>query len=83
MEALRTVIDAITAGIRFITGQSIGTGVSPNPMSSKYSTIGNVGTSFGAPGNTTLVTNVSIGTSKVDTVVTDSLKRTGNVKRGR
>jgi hypothetical protein len=83
MEALRTVIDAITAGIRFITGQSIGTGVSPNPMSSKYSTIGNVGTSFGAPGNTTLVTNVSIGTSKVDTVVTDSLKRTGNIKRGR
>jgi hypothetical protein len=83
MEALRIVIDAITAGIRFITGQSIGTGVSPNPMSSKYSTIGNVGTSFGAPGNTTLVTNVSIGTSKVDTVVTDSLKRTGNVKRGR
>jgi hypothetical protein len=27
--------------------------------------------------------NIFIGTGKVDTVVTDSLKRTGNVKRGR
>ena len=84
MDALRVVIDAITAGIRFITGQGpIGTGVSPNPMTSKYSTAGNVGTSYGPPGNTTLVTNVSIGTTKVDTVVSNSVKRTSPQTRGR
>ena len=83
-DALKLVIDAITNGIRFITGQGpMGTGVSPNPMASKYSTAGNVGTSYGAPGNTTLVTNVSIGTTKVDTVISDSIKRTATPKRGR
>ena len=84
LDALKIVIDAITAGIRFITGQpSLGTGVSPNPMSSKYSTAGNVGTSYGPPGNTTLVTNVSIGTTKVDTVVTNSVKKAIPLTRGR
>ena len=83
MEGLKTIIDGITAGIRFITGQSVGTGISPNPMSSKYSTAGNVGTSYGAPGNTTFVTNVAIGTTKVDTVISDSINRTGTLKRGR
>ena len=83
MEALKILIDGITAGIRFITGQSVGTGISPNPMSSKYSTAGNVGTSYGAPGNTTFVTNVAIGTTKVDTVISDSINRTGTLKRGR
>lgn len=84
MDALRVVIDAITNGIRFITGQGpIGTGVSPNPMSSKYSTAGNVGTSYGPPGNTTLVTNVSIGTTKVDKVVTNSVKKAVPLTRGR
>ena len=83
-DALKIVIDAITAGIRFITGQpDPGTGFSPNPMSSKYSTAGNVGTSYGAPGNTTFVTNVAIGTTKVDTVISDSINRTGTLKRGR
>jgi hypothetical protein len=83
-DALKIVIDAITAGIRFITGQpDPGTGFSPNPMSSKYSTAGNVGTSYGAPGNTTFVTNVAIGTTKVDTVVSNSLNRTVTPKRGR
>jgi len=81
MEALRIVIDAITAGIRFITGQSVGTGESANPMVDRYGARGNV--MLGTGGQTTLVTNVSIGTGKVDTVVTDSLKRAGNVKRGR
>jgi len=84
LEALKIIIDAITNGIRFISGQGpIGTGVSPNPMSSKYSTAGNVGTSYGPPGNTTLVTNVSIGTTKVDTVVTYSVKKAIPLTRGR
>jgi hypothetical protein len=84
LDALKLVIDGITAGIRFITGQGpMGTGVSPNPMASKYSTAGNVGTSYGAPGNTTFVTNVAIGTTKVDTVVSNSLNRTVTPKRGR
>lgn len=83
LDAMKIVIDAITAGIRFITGQSVGTGISPNPMSSKYSTAGNVGTSYGAPGNITVLSNVSIGTTKVDTVVSNSVKRTTPQTRGR
>jgi hypothetical protein len=43
-----------------------------------------VGTSFGAPGATTMLTsNVYIGTGKVDTVISDSINRTGTFKRGR
>ena len=43
-----------------------------------------VGTSFGAPGATTYLTsNVYIGTGKVDTVISDSINRTGTFKRGR
>ena len=84
LDAIRVVIDAITNGIRFITGQGpIGTGVSPNPMFSKYSTAGNVGTSYGAPGNITVLSNVSIGTTKVDSVVSNSVKRTTPQTRGR
>jgi len=83
LEAVRVVIDAITAGIRFITGKSIGTGKSVAPMTSKFSTAGNVGTSFGPPGKTTFVTNVSIGTTKVDKVVTNSVKKAVPLTRGR
>ena len=83
LESLKIVIDAITAGIRFITGQSIGTGRSVAPMSQKFSTAGNVGTSFGPPGKTTFVTNVSIGTTKVDKVVTNSVKKAVPLTRGR
>jgi len=84
LNTIKFIIDAITAGIRFITGQpSLGTGVTPNPMTSKYSTAGNVGTSYGAPGNITVLSNVSIGTQKVDTVVSNSVKRTVPQTRGR
>jgi hypothetical protein len=74
MEALRIVIDAITAGIRFITGQSVGTGLTNNPMNDKYSFRSPVSNPYSeAP--TTVVTNVNIGTQKVDTVVSKSLGR--------
>jgi hypothetical protein len=83
LEAMRVVIDAITAGIRFITGQSVGTGISANPMNDRYAggMRGNV--QLGTGGGMTTVTNVSIGTQKVDTVVTNSVKRTTPQTRGR
>lgn len=83
LEALKIVIDAITAGIRFITGQSIGTGISAQPMNDRYAggMRGNV--QLGTGGGTTVVTNVSIGTQKVDTVVSNSVKRTTPQTRGR
>lgn len=83
LEAIRVIIDAITAGIRFITGQSLGTGISANPMNDRYAggMRGNV--QLGTGGGMTTVTNVSIGTQKVDTVVTNSVKRTTPQTRGR
>lgn len=36
-----------------------------------------VGTSYGAPGNTTFLSNIYIGTKKIDTVVSDSVERLG------
>jgi hypothetical protein len=83
LDSMRMVIDAITAGIRFITGQSVGTGISANPMNDRYAggMRGNV--QLGTGGGMTTVTNVSIGTQKVDTVVTNSVKRTTPQTRGR
>lgn len=58
--------------------------IMPNKSTPKPTyTVGNVGTSYGAPGSVTVVSNVSIGTGKVDTVVSDSIKRTGTFSRGR
>lgn len=79
LEAIKVTIDAIIWGMQRL-------GMLPEPKFSALvaggtTTGGFVGTSYGAPGNTTIVTNVSIGTQKVDTVVSDSIKRT--TTRGR
>jgi len=79
LQAIKVIIDGIIWGMQQL-------GMLPEPKFSAVvaggtSTGGFVGTSYGAPGNTTIVTNVSIGTEKVDTVVSDSIKRTA--PRGR
>jgi hypothetical protein len=73
LDAIRITIDAIVAGMNFlgIGDQSTFT------ASALAGTAGaSVGTSYGAPGSTVYLTsNVSIGTQKVDTVVSNSLGR--------
>jgi hypothetical protein len=72
LDAIRVTIDAIVAGMKFL---GIGD-QSTFQTSAIAGTAGqSVGTSYGAPGNVTVVSNVNIGTKKVDTVVSDSLKR--------
>jgi hypothetical protein len=75
LQAIKIVIDAIIWGLKLIGVIAPGTGKSLDPMNDKYGNKGAVGTSYGAPGATTIVTNVSIGTQKVDTVVSNSLGR--------
>jgi hypothetical protein len=83
LQAIKIVIDAIIWGLKLIGVIAPGTGKSLDPMSDKYGNKGAVGTSYGAPGATTIVTNVSIGTQKVDTVVSDSLGRMATPGRNR
>jgi hypothetical protein len=81
LDAIRVTIDAIVAGMKFL-----GLGdQSTFTASALAGTAGaSVGTSYGAPGSTVYLTsNVSIGTQKVDTVVSDSIKRTAPQGRNR
>jgi hypothetical protein len=84
---LKLLIQTLTAGLNLLAeaGKFFGIGSDQAKMDTFIATgsAGAVGTSYGAPGNTTLVTNVSIGTAKVDTVVSDSLKRTATPGRMR
>jgi hypothetical protein len=75
LQAIKVVIDAIIWGLKLIGVIAPGTGKSLDPMTQKYGggMSGNV--QLGTGGSTTVVTNVSIGTEKVDTVVNNSLGR--------
>ena len=75
LQAIKVVIDAIIWGLKLIGVIAPGVGQSVNPMNDKYAggLSGNV--QMGTGGGTTVVTNVSIGTQKVDTVVSNSLGR--------
>jgi hypothetical protein len=75
LQAIKVVIDAIIWGLKLIGVIAPGTGKSLDPMTQKYGggIQGNV--QLGTGGSTTVVTNVSIGTQKVDTVVSNSLGR--------
>lgn len=81
---LKIVIQTLTAGLNLLAdaGQFFGlgregTGVSANPMNDKYGGVSNPMSSKYGGGSPTVVTNVNIGTKKVDTVVSDSLLRMG------
>ena len=75
LQAIKIVIDAIIWGLKLIGVIAPGVGKSVDPMNDKYGggMRGNV--QMGTGGGTTMVTNVSIGTQKVDTVVSNSLGR--------
>jgi hypothetical protein len=75
LQAIKIVIDAIIWGLKLIGVIAPGTGKSIDPMTQKYGggLSGNVQLGTGA--QPTVVTNVSIGTQKVDTVVSNSLGR--------
>ena len=75
LQAIKIVIDAIIWGLKLIGVIAPGVGKSIDPMTDKYGggMRGNV--QMGTGGGTTMVTNVSIGTQKVDTVVSNSLGR--------
>jgi hypothetical protein len=83
LQALKIVIDAIVFGLeRIFAGQAqlkaAGT------TSGGYSPyLAQAVTTMGFQPAATTYTNVFIGTGKVDTVVTDSINRTGTFKRGR
>jgi hypothetical protein len=75
LQAIKVVIDAIIWGLKLIGVIAPEAAKSIDPMTDKYGggMRGNV--QLGTGGSTTVVTNVSIGTQKVDTVVSNSLGR--------
>jgi hypothetical protein len=83
LQAIKVVIDAIIWGLKLIGVIAPETAKSIDPMTAKYGggMRGNV--QLGTGGNTTVVTNVSIGTEKVDTVVSNSLGRMATPGRNR
>jgi hypothetical protein len=81
---LKLLIETLTAGLNLLAeaGKFFGIGSDQVKFDSFVAAGGGtLGTSYGAPGAITVVSNVSIGTAKVDTVVSDSIKRT--TPRGR
>ena len=84
---LKLLIQSLTAGLNLLAeaGKFFGIGSGQAKFDSFVAagSTGTVGTSYGAPGAITVVSNVSIGTAKVDTVVSDSIKRTTPKSRNR
>lgn len=87
LQAIKITIDAITAGLKLIfAAQAAQTkaGMTPGGYSPYLANSGLAGTFSGGATLGTSYNNIYIGTAKVDTVITDSLKRTGaNPSRGR
>lgn len=82
LQALKITIDAIVAGLKIFSSASstLKTAGTTSAGYSPYLAAAITSGTFTLPPTTN---NIYIGTGKVDTVVTDSLKRTGNFKRGR
>jgi len=86
LQALKITIDAIVTGLRtlFAAQGTLGTAGTTSAGYSPY--LANAvaaGTFPGAAPGLTTTNNIFIGTGKVDTVITDSINRTGTFKRGR
>jgi hypothetical protein len=83
LQALKIVIDAIVFGLEKIFAAS-GQLKQAGTTSAGYSPyLAQAVTTMGFQPGASTYTNVYIGTGKVDTVVTDSINRTGTFKRGR
>lgn len=86
LQAMKIAIDAIVVGLKtlFAAQGTLGTAGTTSAGYSPY--LANAvaaGTFSGAAPGLTTTNNIFIGTGKVDTVITDSIKRTGTFKRGR
>jgi hypothetical protein len=83
LQALKIVIDAIVFGLEKIFAAS-GQLKQAGTTSAGYSPyLAQAVTTMGFQPGATTYNNIFIGTGKVDTVVTDSINRTGTFKRGR
>jgi hypothetical protein len=83
LQALKVVIDAIVVGLEKIFAAS-GQLKEAGTTSAGYSPyLAQAVTTMGFQPGATTYNNIYIGTGKVDTVVTDSINRTGTFKRGR
>jgi hypothetical protein len=83
---LKILIDSLTAGLNLLAeaGKFFGIGSNQVKMDTFVAAgSGSVGTSYGAPGAVTFTTNVSIGTQKVDTVISNSIGRIAPQGRNR
>jgi hypothetical protein len=86
LQAMKIAIDAIVVGLKtlFAAQGTLGRAGTTSAGYSPY--LANAvaaGTFSGAPSSMMTTNNIFIGTGKVDTVVTDSINRTGTFKRGR
>ena len=85
LQAMKIAIDAIVVGLKtlFAAQGTLGTAGTTSAGYSPYLANAVAAGTFpgAAPGLTT--NNIFIGTGKVDTVITDSINRTGTFKRGR
>lgn len=86
LQAMKIAIDAIVVGLKtlFAAQGTLGTAGTTSAGYSPY--LANAvaaGTFPGAAPGLTTTNNIFIGTKKVDTVITDSINRTGTFKRGR
>jgi TP901 family phage tail tape measure protein len=86
LEALKITIDAIVFGLRTLFSAQGNLGAAGTTSAGYSPYLANAVTSgtFVPPmGGGATTNNIFIGTGKVDTVVTDSINRTGTFKRGR
>jgi hypothetical protein len=86
LEALKITVDAIVVGLRtlFAAQGNLGTAGTTSAGYSPYLAAAVTSGTFVPPmGGGATTNNIFIGTGKVDTVVTDSINRTGTFKRGR
>ena len=86
LEALKITVDAIVFGLRtlFSAQANLGTAGTTSAGYSPYLANATAAGTFAPPmGGGATTNNIFIGTGKVDTVVTDSINRTGTFKRGR
>lgn len=86
LEALKITVDAIVFGLRALFSAQANLGAAGTTSAGYSPYLANAtaaGTFIPPMGGGATTNNIFIGTGKVDTVVTDSINRTGTFKRGR
>jgi hypothetical protein len=86
LEALKITVDAIVFGLRTLFSAQANLGAAGTTSAGYSPYLANAvasGTFVPPMGGGATTNNIFIGTGKVDTVITDSINRTGTFKRGR